>query len=377
MTVPSPPTTAAAPQAARKRVIRGVPSTPAKRPTVTVVVPAYNYARYLPYCALSVLNQRDVDIEVLIVDDCSSDDTPRVTADLKAFDERVSVIRNEPNRGHIPSVNEGLRHVTSDYTVKLDADDLLAPGALARATALLEAHPEVSFVYGRPEHFSGPEPELPDSPTKSWTLWSGVDWVAGRCQSATNVISQPEVVVRTSMLRAVGPVATELPHTSDLHLWIRLASVGDVGRINGPAQGCYRVHDASMQRTVHAGVLFDLQARRAAFDAAFEGLAGTLPAARELHDTARRRLSANALDRACRAYDRGRTGEVPVDELVEFALDVWPDASQLVEWRGLERRKSVGARRSSLHPRFFAAAIVRRAREERLRKRWLRTGEQF
>jgi glycosyl transferase family 2 len=361
--------------ATRGRVLRGVPSTPARRPAVTVVVPSYNYARYLRECAHSALTQRDVDVALVIVDDGSTDETPQVTAALAASDTRVTVVRNEPNRGHIPSVNEGLRHARTEYVVKLDADDLLAPGALARATALLEAHPGVGFVYGRPEHFCGPAPAPADAPTRSWTLWPGRDWVAARCSGACNVISQPEVVIRTSALRAVGAVADELPHTSDLHTWLRLASVADVGRVNGPVQGCYRIHDASMQRTVHAGALLDLRGRRDAYDAAFAAEAGALPGAEQLHATVRRRLAAGALDRACRAYDRGRTAAEPVDELVAFALDAWPGARALPEWRALEHRRAVGASRARRHPRFLTHAVARRAHEELGRRRWLRTGE--
>jgi hypothetical protein len=365
---------AAAPRS--KRVLRRVPSTPARRPPVTVVVPAYNYARYLRECAHSVLTQRDVEVELIVVDDGSSDETPAVAAELMARDERVSVIRHPRNRGQIQSVNEGVERATGEYLVKLDADDLVAPGALARATALLDAHPDVSFVYGRPEHFTGPVPGVPDAPARSWTIWPGRAWVAARCAAGANAISQPEVVMRTAALRTVGPVATELPHTFDMLLWMQLAAVGDVGRVNGPAQGCYRVHDASLQRTVHAGVLFDLRARRAAFDAAFAGVASALPGAGELHETARRSLAAGALDHACRAYDRGRTGDVPVDDLVAFALDAWPAARTLDEWKALERRRSIGPRRAARDPRFVAAAIARRTGEERRRRRWLRTGEQ-
>jgi glycosyltransferase involved in cell wall biosynthesis len=351
------------------------PSAPARRPSVTVVVPSHNYARYLPECAASVLSQRGVEVALIVVDDGSSDDTPRVTAALAASDERVTVIRHDVNHGQIPSVNEAVERVRGEYVVKLDADDFLAPGALARATDLLEAQPRVSFVYGRPQHFSGPAPTPPDAPARSWTIWAGPEWFAGRCRSGANPISQPEVVMRTDALRAVGPVAVDLPHTFDLHLWLQLACIGDVGRINGPAQGCYRVHDASLQRTVHAGVLFDLRARREAFDAVFAGVAASLPGAGELHATVRRRLAADALDRACRAYDRGRTGDVPVDDFVAFALDVWADARRLPGWRALERRRSVGSRWAHRHPRFFAAAVARRAREERAHRRWLRTGE--
>ena len=64
--------------------------------------------------------------------------------------------------------------------------------------------------------------------------------------------------MRTAFLRRALPIRAELPHTSDMHLWMQLAAMGDVGRINGPAQGYYRVHDASMQRTVNAGTFFDL-----------------------------------------------------------------------------------------------------------------------
>jgi hypothetical protein len=358
-----------------KRVIRGVASTPNRRPSVTVVVPSHNYARFLPDCARSVLTQRDVDVQLLVIDDCSADDTPRVTAALAASDPRVSVIRNEPNRGHIPSVNAGFARIATEYVVKLDADDLLAPGALARATALLEADPNLSFVYGRPQHFSGDVPHAVDAPTRSWTIWSGREWVARRCRHGTNVISQPEVVMRASALRDAGPVAEELPHTSDLHMWIKLASLGDVGRINGPVQGYYRVHDSSMQRTIHAGLLLDYRGRRDAFDAAFAAEAGALHGAGELHARVRRSMAAAALERACRAYDRGKTQSVSVDELVGFAVETSPDARDLPEWAALERRRAVGAARAARHPRFFGRAVTRRAVEELGRWRWLRTGE--
>lgn len=361
--------------AQQKRVIRRVPSLPQKRPSVTVVVPAYNYGRFLSDCAGSVMAQRDVDVELLIIDDGSTDNTPSVTAKLAASDARISVIRHEPNDGQIPSVNEGLARVETEYVVKLDADDMLAPGSLARATALLEAHPRLSFVYGRPHHFSGRAPQPTDSPTRSWTIWSGREWVARRCRSGNNVISQPEVVMRTANVRRVCPIRSELPHTFDLHLWMQLACTGDVGRINGPVQGYYRVHDASLQRTIHAGVLFDLRARRDAFDSVFAAEAGALPGAAELHDTARRTLAAAALDRACSDLDRGRSGVDPIDEVVAFALETWPAARQLPEWAALERRKSFGAERAPRHPRFFARAVARRASVEAARWRWARTGE--
>src|SRR6185437_15106975 len=155
-----------------------------------------------------------------------------------------------------------------------------------------------------PHHFSGPVPQLADGDSNSWTVWPGANWVAARCGSGANVISQPEVVMRTDAARRAGWFCEELPHTSDMGLWLKLASIAQVGRINGPAQGLYRVHDASMQRTIHAGVALDLEGRRDAFDLALLNSPHTVPDAVELHRIARRNLAITALEYACRAYDR-------------------------------------------------------------------------
>jgi hypothetical protein len=357
---------------AQKRIMRAVPSSPRERHLVSVLVTSYNYARFLPACVESILGQRDVDLEVVIVDDCSQDETPQVTARW-AGAPRVTVVRHEQNLGMVPSVNEGFAMLDGDFVLKVDADDVLAPGAIARAVALLEANPGVSFVCGRPRHFTDVVPSVPDAPTRSWSVWPGAQWVAQRCRSATNVISQPEVVMRASVLRQALPIRAELPHTSDLHLWLQLASLGEVGRINGPVQGCYRVHAASMQRSVHSGLDFDLRSRRDAFDSAFSRQAGGLVGAEQLHATARRTLAADALDLACRAYDRGHTGDYPVEALIAFALETTPDARQLREWKALERRQAVGARLAPT--RFISAALSRRISEEIAKARWLRTGE--
>ena len=69
--------------------------------------------------------------------------------------------------------------------------------------------------------------------------------------------------MRTAVLREVGGLCPDSPpQTSDMNLWIQLASIGNVGRINGPVQGLYRVHDASMLRTTQAGILSEQNASR-------------------------------------------------------------------------------------------------------------------
>ena len=204
-------------------------------------------------------------------------------------------------------------------------------------------------------------------------MWPGPEWLALRCRLGTNCISQPEVLIRRSTLRTVGEYNVGLLHTSDLEMWLRLAVVSDVGRINGVDQGYYRVHPDSMQRTVNAGPLTDLVGRLEAFVGAFSAAGVRLRGAVGLEATVRRKLAAEALDRACRAYDRDCVDPLLEDKLIEFAVATFPAAATLSEWHGLERRRQRG-RRSRWAPGSLAAAAVRRSREEIAYFRWTRTG---
>ena len=120
--------------------------------SVSVVIPSYNYARFLRGCVESVLMQKDVEVEVLIIDDCSSDDTDAVGQELAA-DPRVTYWRHKVNKGHIATYNEGLEWASADYLALISADDLLTPGALKRATTALDSRSTAGFAYGRSVYF--------------------------------------------------------------------------------------------------------------------------------------------------------------------------------------------------------------------------------
>jgi GT2 family glycosyltransferase len=368
----------------------------ARCPSVSVIVPCYNYGHWLPGCVESTLCQNGVQVDLLVVNDASSDNSADVANALAAADPRVRVIHNRRNLGHIASVNNALREVDGEYVVKLDADDLLVEGSLSRATALLEARPSVGFAYGRALYFGQHLRNLPathrwcrrqmllpiDEPAgikvgtrvSSWTVWEGRAWMSLLCRRAANCISQPEVVMRASALRAVGGYDPALPHTSDLAMWLRLASSGDVGHVDGAIQGLYRVHGASMQRTVNAGPLRDLRGRLAAFESVLADLAGQDPASTELLMLARRGLAREALTNACRDLDRGRVASEPVEDYVAFALATYPDARSLPQWTRLQRRRSLGGRWSPYYPPFLLGAAMRRVAEEVGAARWWRRG---
>lgn len=348
-----------------------------RAPTFSVIVPSYNYGSLLEGCVTSVLEQERVDVRVLIVDDCSPDDTAVVGRALAERDERVELRRHEANAGLIGTANEGLEWADGDFVLLLSADDLLTPGALARAAEVFSRHPSVGLVYGPAPYWRGSGP-LPPT-TGRWrgtTVWSGGEWVRRRCRTAKNCISSPEAIVRTSVQRAVGGYDPTCRHASDLNLWLRVAAVSDVAFIRGAPQAVYRVHDDSMLRSEH-GPLVDLVERRKAFDSFFASGADALPNAAELRDTAGRALARQALWRASRAVDRDLVGGpdgLPFDELVAFALDVHPAARTLPEWRGLKLRRRIGAGRSGWFPPFVATGAAHRMRMHVARARRVRTG---
>lgn len=299
---------------------------------------------------------------------------------------------------HIPSVNEGMRHVSGDCVVKLDADDILAPGCLARICAFLEACPEVGFVYGRPGHFGAsvgaaesrlhrlPQRasylatdesgvERLDFRVRGWTLWAGVTWIERVCARGANCISQPEAVMRAQTLRAARAYGERLPHTSDLNMWLRLATLVEAGHIAGAVQGSYLEHAGSMQPAVKADRPRDFRGRLDAFESALGGSAGPLPRAPELLALARAKLASEALEQACHAFDRGRTASQPIDVYVAFALQAHAGAPALPQWRLLKRRRRMGVPTGSQwYPPFLVQTALRRALGELRAAHWRRHG---
>ncbi|MCL2729752.1 MAG: glycosyltransferase [Actinomycetia bacterium] len=345
--------------------------------SVSVVIPCYRYGHFLADCVRSVLDEQEgLDVRVLIIDDASPDDSAEAARALAASDPRIEVRVHEKNRGHIATYNEGLLEwADGDYTVLLSADDRLVPGALVRAAALLDAHPEVGFAYGRPLRFTHGGPLPPARTAGGGTaVYPGRWWLERRFREGTGCITSPEVVVRTELQRTVGGYDPRLPHAGDIEMWMRLAAHADVGYVRGADQAYYRVHGANMSTTDFGGQLDDLRQRRAAYEAVLEKCGDRLPDAGRLSATVHTRLARAALRRACRAYDRGRTAVVPVDELVAFARDCVPAVERLPEYRGLRLRRRVGARVMPYLQPLVLSAVAERGREWLWWQSWKRRG---
>ena len=327
---------------------------------VSVVIPCYRYAHFLPECVASVLAQPGVDVQVLILDDASPDDTPGVAAALAAADSRVSYRRHATNLGHIATHSEGLALASGDYTVLLSADDLLTPGSLARAAGLLDAHPTVGFVYGGTVPFTSGQPRPPARTPVGrgrWRVTPGRAWFRAACQQAQTTLWSPEVMVRTSLQHELGGYRADLPHTADQHTWLSLALRADVGRIADADQAYYRLHPANMHKTLAPTRYHDLRYRQEAFEAIFQEYGERLANAAALRREFTRGLARAALRAASAVVSESDDGPRQAAELIAYARALDPHAYATPEYLGLQLAR-LGGRRfrpllRSAHRRFF------------------------
>ncbi|WP_285101176.1 glycosyltransferase family 2 protein [Promicromonospora sp. MEB111] len=360
--VPSP----LAPRSYRRRP----PSAPQLRPRVSVVVPCYDYGRFLPQTVGSLVTQEGVDVEVILVDDASTDDSLAVARALAAEHPGVTVLANERNLGQVESFNRGWEHSTGEFVVRLDADDMLPPGALARATALLEQHPEVGLVYGHPQHFDDGTPPVPALGELSWTVWDGRAWLAERCRTGVSCITSPEVVMRADLLKDVGPLDPHLRFTMDVEMWLRFAAVADVGYVGGADQALHREHAGSLSVNEGSGALLDLRARADAYDRLFANVGDRLTGAHGLHDRARSALAQDALRYAAAAADRAE----PPAPYLELAVEVWPGSREWPSAARIARRAARAERTGRAGYGAVVRRITRRARTELMYLRWATSG---
>ncbi|MBI5260248.1 MAG: glycosyltransferase family 2 protein [Bradyrhizobium sp.] len=241
-------------------------------PKISVVIPSYNYGKYLRQCVRSAAEQSCVDHEVVIVENGSTDGSLDIARSLANEYPNVRLVSFTSNAGIVASINRCWSEVRGEYAVLLCADDLLTSGSLARSLAFMELHPNVGLIFGPADEFSGD-----DAPTETPyamrgsppVIHSGEAWITERCRSGINPIFAPEAMFRTEMLRKVGPAPPELPHTFDLYLWLRIASETDVAYLTGPLQALYRRHPSNHSVAYRRNVLMEMQQLWAAFEQFF------------------------------------------------------------------------------------------------------------
>lgn len=336
-----------------------------RMPRVEVVVPCYNYGEFLPACVRSILEQPQIDVRVTVVDDASPDGSGAIADGLADADPRVTVLHNQHNLGMVGTFNRGIAQVDSDYMLLISADDMVAPGALTRAAAFMEARPSVGLVYGHAQKFTD-QPEVRKAfPFPTWTTWRGDEWIDLQLGRSWSNISSPEAVVRTSVQHAAGLYDPALKHTLDVEMWLRIAALADVGHINGADQAYYR--RAPTSYSAKFGIYQDIEERWRAYSQFLDGY-GQRERAERLRAEARGNLVREALTELLDGLDRGEGGDVS-DDVLALVERIDPGARTHSLWTDVQAVRTGSPVGSPGYARRKAVrAVARAARWQRWRR---------
>lgn len=199
-------------------------------PAVSIIVPAHNYAAFIPAMLLSLQAQTLADWECIVVDDGSTDDTRAVVDEFSAHDPRIRYF-HQNSQGPSAARNTGFAHSRGRYLQLLDADDLLEPDKLQQHMAYLDAHPEVDLIYGQVRYFRN---EAPEERTLSleggeypWTIEISASGPALlRALVVSNITATNAPLFRKELAQAAHGFDAERRYDEDWDFWIRCALAG-------------------------------------------------------------------------------------------------------------------------------------------------------
>ena len=218
----------------------------ASTPKVSICIPTFNGAGYIREVIDSVLQQEYQDFEIVIVDNCSTDQTAAVVKEFSSRYENIRFFRNEENIGLAGNLNRCLEYARGEYIKYLCVDDLLLPGCLEQMAAALDEHPTVSLVCGGRlsineaglafglRRYSSRKEVIPGNK------------VITRCLFGGCFIGEPTAVMfrKSDML---ARFRVDLPQLMDMEMWFRLLEGRELLSIETPLCAI-RFHESQMTR---------------------------------------------------------------------------------------------------------------------------------
>ncbi|WP_407313691.1 glycosyltransferase [Desulfosporosinus sp. SB140] len=208
-------------------------------PKVSVVIPTYNHARYLPKAIDSVLEQEYPNLEVFVIDDGSKDETAQL---VTAYQSRINYVYKE-NGGTPSALNLGLALATGKYICWLSADDAMRGDKVAKQVALMESDSSLGFSYTSfvVINANGDEQYVVDSPYYS----NKRDMVTKLMEGC--FINGSSVMMRNSALQQIGNFDVGLPQAHDYDLWFRFLRYYNCGYLAEHLLA-YRWHGRNMSQ---------------------------------------------------------------------------------------------------------------------------------
>jgi hypothetical protein len=212
----------------------------APTPEVSVIMPVWNGAKYLREAVQSILNQSFADFEFLILDDGSTDETPRILDGFAKHDPRVRVI-HLTHEGIVKALNRGVAEAKSEWIARMDCDDIAYPERLMKQMRVLKEAPEAVLCHTAIQQIGEPQ-----YMRKLQRFPRSQAMVAARLCYQSPIVHPTVVFSKAAFLRA-GGYRPEERHAEDYGLWGRMLNVGKFVGVNEPLLQ-FRVHGGSISK---------------------------------------------------------------------------------------------------------------------------------
>ena len=194
------------------------------KPLVSVLIPCYNCDQYVKEAVKSIIEQSYTNLEILVIDDGSTDNTGNILKELAKEDTRIVYIKNEKNLKLIATLNKGLDLCKGKYIARMDADDISVPTRIEKQVDFLEKHSNIGIVGADIEFFGGNKRSIWKTNTED--KYIRTDLLFGTC------FAHPVVMMRTSILREHHLYYNDdYPHAEDYKLWCDIAQYTKLANI--------------------------------------------------------------------------------------------------------------------------------------------------
>jgi len=210
------------------------------KPLVSVIIPTHNRCRYLSEAVDSVLAQTYPHLEIFIVDDGSTDDTPQV---LEKYGNKIKYLRQEC-RGVCVARNNAIRQAAGKYVAFLDDDDVWLPQKLEKEVAFLESHEDHGFVFSSFRYFSDEKADMGERRRNEYE-----EMTYEYLYNQNLIFSTSLVTMRKECLDRFGLFDEGLVQSADYDLWLRIAKNCKFGVIDEPLSK-YRLHETNMSKNL-------------------------------------------------------------------------------------------------------------------------------
>ncbi len=191
------------------------------KPLVSVIIPVYNANGYLLQAINSIQTQTYKNLEIIIVDDGSTDETPKILSSLAKKDKRIKIITNKKNLNIASSLNRGIKLAKGNYIARMDADDIALTNRIEKQIKFLQTHPDVVILGGQCKTIDI------NNKTIGHKFFPVMDKDIKDALYFENPIQHPTVIFNTKLIpKNFTWYNTSLPPAEDYDLFFRLAKFG-------------------------------------------------------------------------------------------------------------------------------------------------------